>query len=119
MVISVSNWDMRNFLKSILALVRLNIPRNLPRTDAGFEAMAIEVCNAANMPVNNSTRFALATMVSGLEPKDSPYFRPIRLVRVMKRAAANQAVFNLMQEIKAFDKAERESRKIEAPAKTD
>ena len=96
-------------IKQAIKAIKLRLPIELPRTDAGFEKLTRDVCDAAGVPVNNSTQFTIATMISTVEPKDGSTVRPIRLVRALKRAMTNQAAYSVLVEIKAKDKAEKEA----------
>lgn len=89
------------------------VPKPLPRTDAGVLELAETVCRLAGVPFNPSTQQAVAMMAQGLL-RDNYKVSVHRMVIEMKRAQANQALFNAIQDARAQQAAEKEARENQA-----
>ncbi len=79
-------------------------PSALPQGIQGFKEWSDSIVSTYNVPDNDSTRFALATMVLHLGPTVA--FKPkFYFALSLYKSAANQVVFAVMEDLKAKQKA--------------
>lgn len=102
----------------------------LPQGIADFENFAVDVIKLAELPDNDSTRFAVAAAVLHYpQPEFKAYSQPREyLADVLKRAAANQVAGQIFQDIKLkqqeahakamADAAEHDKKQADASATT-
>lgn len=107
-------------IKLIAERLRAFFPQTLPQGRTEAEAWADSIIRLSGLPDNGSVRFALYVKVLHLgetdDRKPKEYF-----IRAMRKAAANQVVSTIINEIKenqqAEQKAAQEKQLAEATAK--
>jgi hypothetical protein len=101
-------------IKKIINRLLAFVPTPLPVGKAEFDIWVESILDMSTVPKNDSTAFALATMVLHLPPtanyKAKEYF-----LRHLHKSAANQVAAALMQELKAKQE-ENNRREAEARA---
>lgn len=78
----------------------------LPQTDAAVEQLAKEVCELGGFPYNDSFLHSVATMIMHADQHATKVQRGSFVIAI-KRAIANQAAFNVIEDTKARQKAAR------------
>lgn len=102
-------------LRKILELVLSYVPTKLPVGMAAHDEWAKSIISMTSVPDNDSTRFALASMVMHLSPtsskKAAQYF-----IRALDKGAANEVAHAVLMKLKdkqdAARKAEQESKAV-------
>lgn len=96
---------LQSSLKALLALLSSFLPEALPTTDAQLERLCAAISALTGYPNNDSTKFAVATMI--LHANSNTFKATKRsFVVQLRRAAANQAASNMMHDLKNQQKAE-------------
>ena len=103
---------------NVVKKLKSYVPETVPRTEAGLTAWIDEVLELASVPVNNSTRHAIAAQLMHMPERKTTSSKHY-FVKTLQRAIINQCAFNVMEDFKAQDKAAREALKAEGPASTD
>lgn len=92
--------------KRFLRKAKAYLPSPLPSGMTEFDAWSDEVLDLYGAPNNDSTKFALATMILHAGPQDS--HKPMHYFgRTMRKSMANQVAAGVMQELKAKQEAAR------------
>lgn len=95
-------------IKLVLARIRAYFPETLPQGRAEAESWANYIISLSGLPDNDSVRFALYVKVLHLgetdDRKPKEYF-----IRAMRKAAANQVVSVIINEIKEKQQAEQKA----------
>lgn len=105
-----------SILKALAASVRVRLPQRLPRTPEAFMSWSEAILTQAGLPVNDSTRQALAAMLQNIVGAEELAVPPRRFIIALKRAVLNQLAFQMLQEIRERAKEAREKAESEATA---
>lgn len=99
-----------NKIKDVIERIVAFIPTALPRGIEEFNEWANSIIKQAGLPTNDSVKFALAVQVLHLDPtvasKPKEFF-----IRSLKKAASNQVVSQVINDLKEKQKAEEEAAK--------
>lgn len=104
------NTAFKNIVRVINLVVGL-IPTRLPQGLTQFEVWANGIITTYNLPSNDSVRFSLATMVMHLGPTTA--FKPkFYFALSIWKASANQVVYQVIQDLKAKQDAEKKKLEV-------
>ena len=99
--------NVNKLMTKVKVWAKLRTKALLPTTDEGLSQLCQLVLQQAGMPDNDSTRQALCTAIMHAD-KNKIKFAPIEFVNHMKRMAASQAAYNVINDIRERDKRAKE-----------
>ena len=90
-------------LRNLLAFLMLFVPEQMPQSDLALESFIQGVCKGGGYPINDSFRHAVAASMLHID-SSKIYVTKYSFIKMLKRAEAAQAAYNLIQQVKANDK---------------
>lgn len=100
---------LKSILRALAASINDRIPQRLPSTPQAFERWSEAILVRAGLPVNDSTRQALAAMIQNIVGAEELKVAPRRFIIALKRAVLNQNAFTILQDIRERAKEAREA----------
>jgi hypothetical protein len=102
------NGELVSKLKQILKVILSYLPERLPVGRTAFDAWAGEIIELSDIEDNDSTRFAVAAMVTHQDAKEDRIPKR-RFIRQLNKTAANQVALDVIRELKERHEAKKEA----------
>lgn len=103
---------MKQKLKLAIKKLLSHLPSKLPTTPEQFEKWSNDILELGGYPVNNSFKHALATQLMHAGERETSKPKAF-FASTIERSIINQMAFQMMQDIKAEEKAKREATTVE------